>query len=256
MNKNILGIIGRKENKEAKEEALALIKLAEAKKIKLEVDKNFFSCKYSKELEQFNSDIIFSFGGDGTILYGFQNLKKNIPIIGINHGRKGFLQAYEKNESEKALNDFLLGKIVFEERTRILVRVDDKQVGNALNEALIVPQKPGRLLHYSVLIGKSKLIQSGDGLILSTPTGSTAHALSAGGPIIKGNASVFVIVPINPVDWSVRPLVINDHEKILVSDFGNLKAVLVIDGQKWFNIRERAELEKGNSVKIAVKPNN
>ncbi len=251
MELKYLGITGRKEKPEAITEAKALIKELEIRKIFPEVDSAFFACKYSKKICSFKSSFVFSFGGDGTILAIYQRTKKPMAVIGINHGSKGFLQAYKKNQGIEALNDLINGKIMFEERTRIMAKVDRKKIGKALNEVLVVPEKPGRIMRYSIKIGKEKRLEAGDGLIISTPTGSTAHALSAGGPIIKGNAKVFAIVPINPVEPSTSPLIINDH--VIITDFQKLKAVLVIDGQKWVKVNKVVDLKKADSIRLALK---
>ena len=249
-----IGITGRKQYSEAREAAARAIEFIKAKGIHFEVDREFIRMLgKSKGIRDFNSDFVLSFGGDGTLLSAFHSMKKEIPVIGINCGNRGFLQAYQKDETEKAIEDIIAGKANVEKRTRIIARVDGKIVGEALNEVLIVPEKSGRLLQYTLEIGRDIRNEAGDGLIVATPTGSTAHALSAGGPTVKGNASVFVVVSINPVDWKHRPLVINDHEKVTVSGFGKMKAEAVIDGQKWFRIREKVELEKGGHVMLGVR---
>jgi NAD+ kinase len=247
-------ITGRRQNSIAYETGLRAINFIKSKNLDFEIDKKFINIKGKSKNNFGNSaDIVVCFGGDGTLLSTFHSLKKEIPVIGINCGSKGFLQAYQKDEIEKAIEDIISKNIKFEKRTRILAKIDGKIVGEALNEVLIVPEKSGRLLHYTIEIGKYLSNEAGDGLIIATPTGSTAHALSAGGPIVKGNASVFVVVPINPVDWKHRPLVINDHEKIVIAGFEKMKAEAVIDGQKWFKIKNKIELEKGKHVLLGTK---
>lgn len=249
-----IGITGRKNNKLAIATAQNAIKILQKKGIDFVVNSDFLKISgKNKELTDFDCDLAVSFGGDGALLATFQELGKKIPVMGVNCGRKGFLQAYRHDEIEEAICAIAAKKYKIEERTRILARVDGRVVGSALNEVLIVPDKSGRILEYKIMIGANERTEAGDGLIVATPTGSTAHALSAGGPVVKGNASVFVVVSINPVEWSHRPLVINDHEKILISDFRNMKAQAVLDGQKWFAVREKAELEKGSGVLLATK---
>lgn len=246
-----IGITGRKENPVAKETAKFCIDILEQKKVAFELDKSFFG--KGKSLKDFNSDIILSFGGDGTLIATFRELgKKKIPVMGIHCGNKGFLQAYNHNELEFVLKNILVGKYLIEERRRILAKVDGKKVGEALNEALIVPEKAGRIIRYTLRIGNEARKEAGDGLIIATPTGSTAHALSAGGPIVKGNAKVLVAVSVNPVDWSHRPLIINDHERVIVNEITD-KAELILDGQKRFKVRKSIELSKGSEVLLVVK---
>lgn len=249
-----IGITGRKQNPIATKTAMKAIKLLEEKGVKAEVDISFLpKTKNCKKLSSFTSNIVLSFGGDGTLLQVFRDLKRKIPVIGINCGNVGFLQAYDHKEIEKAVSEIIAGKFKVRERTRISAKVDGKKVHEALNEVLIVPRKAGRILKYHLSVGSEGREEAGDGLIVATPTGSTAHALSAGGPVVKGNAAVFVIVSINPVDWKNRPLIINDHEKVAVSGFTNSKPEVVIDGQKRFTVRKKAELVKGSKVLLGTR---
>ncbi len=240
-------ITGRKENKLALETAKKTNEFF-SEKIKVITDKDFFG--KGKSITNINADLILCFGGDGTLLKTFRDLKKRIPVMGINCGNIGFLHAFSADEIEKAVQKIISGKIVVEERTRILSKIDNKKMPDALNEVLIVPKEAGRIMRYSLKIADIKREEASDGLMLATPTGSTAHALSAGGPIVRGNAKVFVVVSINPVDWKHRPLIINDHEKTTISDF-NSNATAVIDGQQRFPINKKIELVKGSSVLLA-----
>ena len=247
-----VGITGRKGNVLAHETAQKAAEILEAHGAAVEHDRAFFG--KGRALRTFDCDIILSFGGDGTLLQSFRDLgKKKIPVMGINCGNTGFLQAYRSDEIEKAVEDVLAGKFGVETRTRILAKADGKTGGEALNEVLIVPQTTGRLMRYKLGIGGSLREEAGDGLIVATPTGSTAHALSAGGPMVRGNAAVFVVVSVNPVDWKHRPLIINDHEKVSVSDFRKTRAEMIIDGQRRFRIRKGVELSKGGEVLLAVR---
>ncbi|VVB99160.1 NAD kinase [uncultured archaeon] len=263
MGKVKIGITGRKQNPPAIEAGKNAIMQAMEKGAAVEIDTEFMgrgnlrpldSGEIAfKPLQKFNSGIVLSFGGDGTLLRTARDLEKKAIIAGINFGRTGFLQAFHSGEIEKALNAAIAGNILAEERTRILTKVDGKKAGEALNEILIVPAKAGRILHCQLKIGKDERDEGGDGLIIATPTGSTAHAFSAGGPVIRGNAKVFVVVSISPTDSRHRPLVVNDNGKITVSNFGG-KAEAIIDGQVRVPIRKKIELSKGRSIMLAVKP--
>ncbi|MCR4335109.1 MAG: NAD(+)/NADH kinase [archaeon] len=246
-----IGITGRKENISAKKSAKETIRILEEKGILVETDKAFLG--KGKSISAFSGDLVLSFGGDGTLLSVFRELKKKIPVIGMGFGNVGYLQAFNEFDAETSIEKILSGKIKIETRTRIQAKVDGKKIGQALNEVLIVPQKAGRIMCYKMKIGSEIRAEAGDGLIVATPTGSTAHALSAGGPIVKGNASVFVLVSVNPVDWTHRPLIINDHEKIVVTDFGKMKAELIVDGQKSYSIKKKVEISKGTEVLMTTK---
>lgn len=245
-----IGITGRKESVLARETAKIAIEVL-SKKYKIETDKQFLG--KGKPLKSFNVDLVISFGGDGTLLAAFREMKTQIPIMGINCGNRGFLQAYNHNEIDKAIRAIQKGKLKIEKRTRLQAKVDGKKVELALNELLIVPQKAGRIIRYKLKIGKEERNEGGDGLIIATPTGSTAHSLSAGGPRVKGNTSVFVLVSLSPVDSKNRPLIINDKEKISISNFENSKAELIIDGQKRYSIKKKVEVSKGEEVLLITK---
>ena len=201
-----------------------------------------------------NADMVLCFGGDGSFLRTFQRLKKPMPVLGINCGNRGYLLALDQKNVLQKLQGMLSGKYSLEERTRIKVFVDGKEAGQGLNEAIIVPQLAGRLLNYRLIIdGKKTGQEADDGIIVATPSGSTAHSLSAGGPRIMGNAKVFVIVRMNPLDLNRRPLVINDHSVIQVDQLGSPPVQVIIDGQMDFLAQKEVRIEKGTSVQF-VKP--
>tara|TARA_Y100000310_G_C20602738_1_gene773909 strand:- start:645 stop:1400 length:756 start_codon:yes stop_codon:yes gene_type:complete len=246
-----ISITGRKENSDAKKSAREAIRILEEKGIAVETDKAFLG--KGKSISKFSGDLVLSFGGDGTLLSVYRELKKKIPVTGMGFGNIGYLQAFNESDVENSIEKILNGKIKIETRTRIQAKVDGKKVDQALNEVLIVPQKAGRILRYKLKIGSETREEAGDGLIVATPTGSTAHALSAGGPMVKSNTKVFVVVSVNPVDWENRPLIINDNEKIVVTDFGKIKAELIVDGQKRYSIKKKVEITKGKEVLLTTK---
>jgi len=243
-------LTGISKNTLAKKIALKAKKLFKENNIQVELDKDFFG--EGKAISKITCDLVISFGGDGTLLQTARETQKQIPIMGINCGNVGFLQAYQYTEIEKAITSIINGKIRVEKRTRIQPIVDGKKSSLALNEVLIVPTKAGRIMHYFLEIGGHGRKEAGDGLIVATPTGSTAHALSAGGPIVQGNADVFVVVSSNPIDWEHRPVIINDCKKVKVNDFGKTKTEIIIDGQKTVTVKNKVELEKGTDILLVV----
>ncbi|MBI4210849.1 MAG: NAD(+)/NADH kinase [Candidatus Diapherotrites archaeon] len=245
-----IGITGRRHNPLAVQTARRAMAILKAGGASLETDTAFLG--KGKPLRKMRPKILLSFGGDGTLLQVFREARKKVPVMGINCGSRGFLQAWQNTKIEKAMKCVLEGRYKVEERTRILAKIDGKKAGEALNEVLVVPAKAGRLMRYRIRVGKEEREENGDGLIVATPTGSTAHALSAGGPIVKGNAAVFVVVSMNPVDWKHRPLIINDHEKVMVSPFGPGKAEAILDGQQRFGVKKKIELTKGGKVLLAM----
>lgn len=166
------------------------------------------------EFEKF-ADIVITFGGDGTILSAIQSLiHTEIPIMGFNVGRLGFLAEFSVNFLEKALFDMLEGNYRLVDRS-VLETKFDNQVVYALNDFVIEKKDSSRLItiqayaqeHY---IGDYRA----DGLIITTPTGSTAYSLSCGGPIIAPSTQVICLTPISPHSLSLRPLVISDSNEL------------------------------------------
>ena len=161
-----------------------------------------------------------------------------IPIVGINWGEVGFLADIEPSEAEKFLMRLETGFPV-ERRMRISLLKDGKFIGNALNEALIVTSRPAKMLRFEVIIdGVPAERFRADGLLISTPTGSTAYAMSAGGPIVDPRIEGVVLVPLAPYLMSSRPHVIST-ERALEIRLGSPKpSKLVIDGQLTFEFED------------------
>ena len=135
-------------------------------------------------LSEAAADIIVTIGGDGTILLAVQRLSRQIPVIGINWGEVGFLADLEPEEAAPFLLSLEPGFPV-EKRMRISLSMDGRVLGEALNEAVIVTSRPAKMLRFLVMVdGNPAERFRADGLLLSTPTGSTAYAMSAGGPIV------------------------------------------------------------------------
>lgn len=207
-----------------------------------------------RDINEIKADMVLCFGGDGSFLRTFQRLKKTMPVLGINCGNRGFLLALDQKNVLQKLPEILSGKYSIEERTRVRVLVDGKPAGQGLNEAVVIPQLTGRLLTYRLAVGGQEIgHEADDGIIIATPSGSTAHSLSAGGPKIMGNAKVFVIVRMNPLDLNRRPLVINDHEEVLIDQIDRAPVQVIIDGQLDFLAQKEVRVAKGTSVQF-VKP--
>ena len=174
------------------------------------------------------ADMLFSIGGDGTILDAVPFVRDSgMPILGINMGRLGFLSSVPKNEIQAALDNVLAGRFTTERRTLLeLVSPDDVfgEVKYALNELNVIRNPEHSLLAIKVWVD-DKFLNTywGDGILLATPTGSTAYSLSAGGPILAPNAHDFVITPIAAHNLTVRPVVIPDDSEVRISVEGREK---------------------------------
>lgn len=162
---------------------------------------------------------LFSLGGDGTFLKSFLVAKNgSIPLVGINSGRLGFLSDISRDEIESAITDILDGNILIDERTALELEIvsDDKSVFlYALNEIAVTKLDSSSMINIHTFINDEFLnTYWADGLIVATPTGSTAYSLSVGGPILTPDSENFVISPIAPHNLTVRPIVVPDHHSI------------------------------------------
>ncbi len=183
-------------------------------------------------LSKMDVDMIITVGGDGTILRTIQLLPRPTPILGINMGDVGFLAdvvpASAKEVIERVLDGFEIQK-----RARLAVHVNDEKLPPATNEVAVITSRPAKILHFRVLIdGKEIETTRADGVVVATPTGSTAYAMSAGGPIIDPRVDAFVIVPLAPYKLSARPWVIPGDSEITLELLRiDKNATIVIDGQ-------------------------
>ncbi len=202
---------------------------------------------------EFNNTIEFLIvvGGDGTFLRGSRQIFGcEIPILGVNMGKLGFLTEVEKDNVFEALKNIIEGKYFLEKRMLLAADVirNEKVVRSfmALNDFVINKGAFSRLIGISMYIGGEYFRDySSDGVIIATPTGSTAYSLSAGGPIVFPGMDVSIITPICPHSLSARPMVIppeKDVEITLCSP--RIKSMLTIDGQNGF------ELENGDRIII------
>ncbi len=174
------------------------------------------------------ADLMFSIGGDGTILDTVPFVRDSgMPVVGINMGRLGFLSSISKNDIEEAVQCVLSGNYLVEQRTLLeLIEPHDVfgDVRYALNELNVIRNPEHSLLAIKVFVDDVYLnTYWGDGILLATPTGSTAYSLSAGGPIIAPNAKNFVITPIATHNLTVRPVVIPDDSTIRIQVEGREK---------------------------------
>jgi NAD+ kinase len=142
----------------------------------------------------------------------------SIPMVGINSGRLGFLSEISRNEIEVALNDIINGNFLIDERTVLELEIPSEPLMPkfyALNEVAITKQDSSSMINIHTYINDEFLnTYWADGLIVATPTGSTAYSLSVGGPILTPDSENFVISPIAPHNLTVRPIVVPDHHSI------------------------------------------
>ncbi len=182
--------------------------------------------QFSKNIETFSSkedlldkkvDLFFTFGGDGTLVTSLLFIQDTeIPIVGVNTGRLGFLASFTKEQVFLELDSLLKGKYKISKRS--VIEIVSPKIPSffpfALNDITISRKETTSMITVESYINDEFLnVFWGDGVIISTPTGSTAYSLSCGGPIISPENENFVITPIAPHNLNVRPLIVNDHSE-------------------------------------------
>ncbi len=195
-------------------------------------------------------DAFISLGGDGTLLDSITYIgKTETPIMGINTGRLGFLATISREETEKALDHLFKGTFQTDSRTVITLDSDKPLFGGmnfGLNDFTIIKKDTSSMINIHVFVDK-ELLNSywSDGIIVSTPTGSTGYSLSCGGPLLYPRSESFVITPVSPHNLTARPIVISDNSEISFHIEGRSKKFLI-------SLDSRVEAIDG-SVNLRVK---
>ncbi len=177
-------------------------------------------------------DVFLSIGGDGTLLDSVTHIGKDeIPILGINTGRLGFLATISKEDVEDSLEKIFRGAFTLDKRAVLRLESNKKLFGNlnfALNDFTLVKKDSSSMITVHTFID-GELLNSywADGIIVSTPTGSTGYALSCGGPLVFPRSGNFVITPVSPHNLTVRPIVVSDNSEISFKVEGRSKKFLV-----------------------------
>lgn len=182
-------------------------------------------------------DLVIVVGGDGSLLQVASVLAEHdLPVIGINRGRLGFLTDILPDELEATLGQVLAGEFKMESRFLLDMYIgnDHKEyLGSALNDIVLHPGKAVQMIEFALYIDDEFVYnQASDGLIVATPTGSTAYAMSAGGPIMHPRLDAMVLVPINPHSLSSRPIVVEGNRELtlVVGDRHNILPQVSCDG--------------------------
>jgi len=207
----------------------------------------------SKPLRQMEIDLLVTIGGDGTVLKASKEMRKpKTAILAVNMGRRGYLTEVEPSEFEAAFIKWEKGDFELEEQWKLSVLHANRLIGEALNEALLLPTIPAKMLNLNLTLRGKRVFQArADGIIVSTPTGSTAHSFSAGGPVLEtsmDSVSLTLIAPLQPVKSIVVP--VKTGVQLRVAEPGP-SANLVIDGRLEREIRIGQSLsfrKSGNST--------
>ncbi len=220
MNKEFrtIAILGRHEDPHVAEPMATLasyLTKADIEVIALESANTNLTVRFVEEEEIADlADLIVAVGGDGTMLYAADLAREhNVPLLGINRGRLGFLADVTPDQMLQSIDNILNGKYSRESRLLLdahLVKPDGSVITTcALNDIVLQRHRTGRMVNFETSIDNKYVnTHSGDGLIVATPTGSTAYALSCGGPIIEPQLDAIVVVPVCPHTLSNRPIVV------------------------------------------------
>ena len=188
-------------------------------------------------VERVHVDMALSIGGDGTLLGVCRRFgDQSVPVCGINLGTLGFLADIEPKELESRLGKILAGQYRVERRLLLsgYVRneLGEKFLGNAINDVVITKGGVARMLRLGLYINQTHLMDyKADGLIVSSPTGSTAYSLSAGGPILNPNIRALLLTPICAHTFQMRPLIVNEDDEVLIKISAMQDVIVTLDGQ-------------------------
>ena len=210
-----------------------------------------------KELSELKGELIVTVGGDGTVLKTCMSIPEpETPILAVNMGRRGYLTEIEPKMAYRAINLFMKGKCTLERRNKLDVLLDGRHIVDALNELVVSSGSPSKMLDLQLSVDSRNLLSfRGDGLIVSTATGSTAYSLSAGGPVVDSDVDAFVISFICPLGY-VRPTVISMNRTLRIRLANpRLKALVVADGrsQRELNQTTILEVKKSNNQSVFVR---
>jgi NAD+ kinase len=201
-----------------------------------------------------NADVAVVLGGDGTILRAAEITRETqVPLLGVNLGHVGFLAEAEGKETQQVVRQVIEGTYVVENRTTLDVVVTfegaEKARGWALNEVTVEKSNRERMVELIVEVDGRPLSRwGGDGVVCATPTGSTAYAFSAGGPVVWPNVDALLVVPISAHALFARPLVVGPDSVVAIEVLvSGVQAVLCSDGRRSFELQpgSRIEIRRG-----------
>ncbi len=212
-------------------------------------------------------DLLLTLGGDGTLLRGARMVAPfGVPVLGLNLGRLGFLTAMGAEELETRMGEVVAGEAFLDSRFTVeaaVVREDGSVAGRlwALNDMVLNRGGVARVARLDLFVGEGEGQEevgsfSGDGLIVATPTGSTAYSLSAGGPVIEPSMQCLVATPISPHTMAMRPLVLPADERLTIRTVDRLgDMVITADGQEILKVgpTDEVQVEKGRVNALLVR---
>lgn len=203
-------------------------------------------------------DLLIVLGGDGTLLGVARDIngKYDVPILGVNIGNLGFLSSIEIQDFNEALKKIKNGQYIIQNRILLectMLNQDDNDKGKALNDVVIARGTLSRMAKFEVFIDNKLYYRfKGDGLIVSTPTGSTGYSFSAGGPFIYPDVDVIILTPICPHTRGMQPIVLKSSSEILIkAENYNGEIYLTFDGQEAKQINDNTSIIIKKAKQIA-----
>ena len=257
-----IGIVSRTDRKNALQLDTHIINYLLENKVDLEIDTSVADKlsefkKYHTDINDMTSDFVICVGGDGTVLKAQHVLSpKKIPILSINMGTVGFLTEVEPEDIFECLDALLSYNFFIEERMQLDVFCENEWI-TVLNELVIMTSQPGKMLDLEISVDE-EIVDNvrADGLIISTPSGSTAYAMSAGGPIVDPRVDAAIIIPICPFKLNTRPKIVPADSRINVKFMDEDKQGLaVLDGvnNKEYGYMEEIKLRKSENLAYFVR---
>ncbi len=253
-----------------------LVKKLESEHVRIIIEENFNNflqnnIRFTSTIDVFNSyeslkekaDFLISIGGDGTLLKAVTYVRElNIPIMGINTGRLGFISSISATQISDAINDILRKEYTINERTLLQLDTNKnlfKDKNFALNEVAVSKKDTSSMIRIDAFIDDEFLnTYWADGLVISTPTGSTGYSLSCGGPIIVPGTNNIIITPNAPHNLNVRPIVINDNSviKLKVEDRDQIALVSLDSRSRAFDSETELIIKKTDFKIKLIQPQN
>jgi len=257
-----IAIYGQSYNSKALKEVIILLDILHKNNVVAFFEKEFYDLFNKKNLlpkkyptfSHFNDlnnsfDLLFTIGGDGTILRAVTYIRDlNIPILGINTGRLGFLATIQKEQINDAILLLLKKEYNIQERTLLHVKTNPEieetiELDFALNEITVARKNTTSMIGIKTYLDDEYLTNYwADGLIISTPTGSTGYSLSCNGPVVLPNSKSIIITPIAPHNLNARPLIISDDTKIRLEISGRENTFLMSLDSRIATIHENTQL--------------
>lgn len=249
-----VAVVAKRVSREALETAVELAHWLRRRQLDVALDSTILEAHPELETEAFDRaadyDLVVVLGGDGTLLSVARNLADSIPILGVNMGNLGFLTEVPRSELYPSVMRFLEGDFEVDERALLdvtLKRASGEAVPyRVLNDAVINKSALARIIELVVTVdGHRVATYRSDGLIISTPTGSTAYNLAAGGPILNPQLPVVVVTPICPHTLTLRPIVVPDSASVDIRlETSHEEVYLTLDGQ------EGTQIECGDTISL------